>query len=166
MKRIFFVCEFFFVINLCSGQRSIEILVNEENQNLSREDIRVKSKDDKIEVRIYYQNSDDRNSLIDSIETKGCGIRIIQKNKFVLFPPKQPQQQQQSSTRPVQKKFEIIGSIRPVQKDGYLSFSSSVNNITACQGKKFYFELMYNDKKSIIKKFTNYSKVYNFYYVL
>jgi len=168
MRIILFACGFLFSVSYCFAQsRSrIEILVNGNIQTINSEPIRVKNKDDRIEFRIYSENPNDQHSLIDSIRTEGCGIKEVKKNKIVLFSPSQQQQQQQSSTQAIQKKFEVNGSIKPVRQNGYISFTSLVSDITACQGRNFKFELKFDARRSPIRRYANFSNSYTFYYVL
>lgn len=150
---------------ICYGQGRIEIYVNGELQKISTEAIRVKNLTDKIEIRITPSGLRERTTLIDSIQTEGCGILVNRTGGGQYFEPK-VQKYQQSSINDEIKKDAVSRVFIPEIKESYLSFSATLNQITACKGKFFYLKLMFDPQKSDVSTYVNYMDKFKLYYVL
>jgi hypothetical protein len=149
MKQTFTLITFiFFIISKYSiSQNRIEILVNGVVQNLTSEAIRVKNSNDIIDLRIYFDSTIDKESLIDKVEVKGC--------KYI-----EPAFAVQSDGANSFSNF-----YKPVLKSNYFSIKLKLKKITDCPGHDFNFTIL-TKGNSTLNNFKAYQKVYNFYYVL
>lgn len=150
---------------LCLGQGKIEIYVNGELQKISVEPIRVRNINDRIEIRITPSGLKQRNDLIDSIKTEGCGTEVYKPGKGKILEPKVLKNLQSSINSEV-RKDAVNRRFKPVFNENHLSFSCTLNQITACKGKFFFLELTFDPKKSDVNTYKNYMDKYKFYYVL
>ncbi len=149
------------ILNFCIAQNKIEVLLNGVVTN-SNQTISVSTADDKIEIRIYPNSKQKINSLIDSIQTEGCGDRIIQKKHFVFLEPKVNDIRQQLAKNSVNKKYYGTTFKKPVFKSTYYSFELKVYEVSGCKGKFFYLSLIFDKDKSNLNTFGGYQTKYKF----
>lgn len=139
----------------------VEILVNGKIVSTTAASIRISKPKDIIEVRIYFNNTVNAETLVDSITTQGCGILA----NNILVAPDPNQQVQKAQTTANNDKFLVLRSKKAKKTPGMLACSFSVDEITACPGKTFSIFLKYK-KNSPVSGFTGFKTEYKFYYVL
>jgi len=151
----------FFSSLLVFGQgNKIEILVNGKSVPSTSSSIRISKPKDIIEIRILSSNTNIE-TLVDSINTMGCGI--LENN--ILVAPEQNQQVQKAQTSAQNDKFMVQRSKKGNKSPGMMIYSFTVDEITACRGKMFSMILKYN-KNSPLPRFSGFKSEYKFYYVL
>ncbi|MBX3253686.1 MAG: hypothetical protein KF862_06050 [Chitinophagaceae bacterium] len=161
MKHLILIYSLTLLAYSLFGQNEIEIRVNDIVQN-NTQVISVSKPNDKIELRIYSPQKD---FLIDSLKSEGCGTKTVFKKRFIFIESRGQQQRQQSSTRPMEEKYEAITYIKPTYKNGYYYFTFNVQEVTGCKGKFFYLTPTFDNNKSNLKSLLGFQKKYKFIYI-